>query len=431
MTSQSFLPFFRQAAPYIHAHRKKTFVIAFDGDLAHPHLKKLLHDCALLHSLNINLVLVHGARQQIDAHLERAGISSTIFADKRITTRDMMPYILDAVGSLRLRIEAALSMSMVNSPMQGASVRVASGNFLTAKPVGVQDGHDFGLAGIIRRIDHEAIRQQLNLGNIVLLSPLGYSPTGELYNLNAEEVAAHVAVTLKTDKLIYVTDAINAYTRSGQSRQLTPAQANIYDDPQQPWLRQRLHAAAKACEAGVRRVHLIERDNPEALLLELFTRDGDGIMVTTDHYDNLRQATIDDIGGLLDLIRPLEAQGVLVKRSREHLEMEIEHFYVLERDHTIIGCAALYPYPEEASAELACVVVHPDYRKNNRADHLLEALEQEAQKRGIEKLFILTTQTAQWFEERGFALIGIEELPVGKRQTYNYQRNSRPYLKIL
>lgn len=425
-----FLSFFRHAAPYIHSHRNKTFVIAFDGDIHHPHLKKLLHDCALLHNLNINVVLVHGARQQIDAHLARAQINSQIIDDKRITTKAMIPEILDAVGSLRLRIEAALSMGMVNSPMQDAQVRVISGNFITAKPVGVIDGHDFAFAGAIRRIDSAGIRRHLDLRDVVLISPLGYSPTGEVYNLNSEEVAAAVAQALGADKLVFVSDGIVPYIDAGHSRQLTPAQARAYDGEGR-WLKQRLKAAASACESGVRRVHLIERDNEDALLLELFTRDGNGVMVTSDHYDNLRQASIDDIGGLLSLIRPLEQQGVLVKRSREHLEMEIEHFYVLERDHSIIGCAALYPYAQESAAELACLVVHPDYRKNQRADKLLAALEAQARARGIAKLFILTTQTAQWFEERGFAAIGIDDLPIGKRQAYNYQRNSRPYLKHL
>lgn len=427
MADTSFLRFFRQAAPYIHAHRNRTMVIAFNGDINLPQQKNLLHDCALLHALGIRLILVHGARAQIDAHLARANIPSHVINAKRITTKAMMPHILDAVGSLRLRIEAALSVS---STMQHTAVNVAGGNFLTARPVGVIDGQDYGFAGIIRHIDTAALTHHLDLGEIILLSPLGYSPTGEIYNLNSEEVASEVASALHADKLIYIMDGINAYKDAGLPRQLAPREA-LALDYHDPWITQSLKVAASACEQGIRRVHLLERDEEGSLLAELFTRDGSGIMITTDRYDNLRQATISDIGGLLELIRPLEAQGVLVKRSREHLEMEIARFFVLERDGMIIGCAALYPYAEEKAAELACVVIHPDYRKNQRADHLLAALEAKAREQGVEKLFILTTQTAQWFEERGFQAIGIEDLPVAKQQAYNYQRNSRPYLKQL
>lgn len=427
MADSSFLHIFRQAAPYIHAHRDKTVVIAFYGDMNRAQQKMLLQDCALLHALRVRLVLVHGARAQIDVHLQRAGFDSVFVNAKRVTSKAMMPHILDAVGSLRLRIEAALSVS---SPMQDTAVKVAGGNFLTARPVGVIDGVDFGFAGLIRHIDTEAIRKHLDSGEIVLLSPLGNSPTGEIYNLSSEEVASEVALALQADKLIYILDGVNGYKAAGLPRQLAPREAEgiVHDDA---WIVQSLKMAARACEQGIRRVHLLERDEEGSLLSELFTRDGSGIMVTTDRYDNLRQATINDIGGLLALIRPLEAQGVLVKRSREQLEMEIARFFVLERDGAIIGCAALYPYPDEQAAELACVVIHPEYRKNQRADLLLSALEAKAREQGVENLFILTTQTAQWFEERGFVAIGIEDLPVAKQEAYNYQRNSRPYLKKL
>lgn len=420
MQNDAFLNVFRQATPYLHAHRNKTFLIAFDGDINGAPLKRLLHDCTLLHSVGVRLILVHGARAQIDNHLKRLNIESEIVNGKRVTTETMMPSILDAVGSLRLRIEATLSA-------QDGALRVAGGNFLMSKPVGVRDGVDFGFAGEIRKIDSDGIKKRLEAGEIVLLSPLGYSPTGRIYNLNSEEVASRVAVDLQVDKLIYILDGVDTHSAG---RQLTPAQA-LDNQNADIWLNKSLRVAGLACQQGVRRVHLLERDMEGCLLLELFTRDGVGIMVTDDHYDNLRQANLNDIGGLLTLIRPLEEQGILVKRSREQLELEIDRFYLLERDHTIIGCAALYPYEEEKSAELACVVIHPEYRKNRRADHLLEALENVARNKGIEQLFILTTQTAQWFEERGFNKITIADLPIKKQQTYNYQRNSQPYLKVL
>lgn len=430
MNSHDFIHFFHQAAPYIHLHRHKTFLIAFAGDINRPTLQKLLHDCALLHNLGVRLILVHGARAQIDAHLQRLGFKTKIINGKRITDKAMMPTILDAVGSLRLRIEAALSMGMANSAMQDASVRVVSGNYLTARPVGVIDGLDYGFAGEVRRIDTESMQKHLQQQAIVLVSPLGYSATGEIYNLNSEEVAAQIAGEIHADKLIYISDGIANYKKEQRPCQLTPVQARHYSGDDH-WLRKNLTAAAIACESGIRRVHLLEREDPDCLLTELFTRDGAGIMITEERYDNLRQATCNDIAGLLALIRPLEETGILVKRSRERLEAEIAHFFVLERDKTIIGCAALYPYPQEQAAELACMVIHPDYRGHQRADNLLAALEHKAKEEGIKKLFILTTHTAQWFAERGFKSIGIDALPIAKQHTYNYRRRSRTYLKVL
>lgn len=427
MNNQDFLHFFRQAAPYIHAHRQKTFLIAFEGLIDHTPLKRLLHDCALLHSFGVRLILVHGARNAIDKRLNELNLPSNVVEGKRITDATLLPPILETVGQLRLRIEALLSMSMAGATGQETGIHIATGNFLTAKPIGVRNGQDFGFAGEIRKIDTDGIQKRLADGEIVLLSPLGFSPTGQIYNLNSEEVAAQVASALQVDKLIYIVDGVDNHQTP---RQLTPREALDYAS-EDAWLNKSLRAAAAACEQGIRRVHLLERDQEGCLLIELFTRDGVGIMVTEDRYDHLRRANINDINGLLALIRPFEEQGILVKRSREKLEQEIERFYILERDGTIIGCAALYPYQAEKTAELACMVVHPDYRKNHRADHLLQTLEQEAKALGIEQLFILTTHTAQWFEERGFEPMTLEQLPQAKKAAYNYQRNSRLYLKAL
>lgn len=427
----AFVAFFRQAAPYIHAHRHKNFVICFDGEAERlKTLRSLLYDCALMNSLGIHLILVHGARPQINAALDHAGFSSVFSHDKRISTQEMMPFILEAIGSMRIRIESILTTGISNSPMHGASVHVASGNFVIAKPIGVIDGVDYALAGEVRRIESEAIRAHQKAGEIVLLSPLGYSPTGQVLNLNSEEVAQAVATAVQADKLIYISEGVSEYLEAKWPRQISPIQAQ-HCEWSDPWLTSRLKAAAQACEHGVRRVHLLDPHHDGTLLSELFTRDGIGLMVNADLYDNLRNAHIDDVGGILALIRPLEEQGILVRRSRELLENEIGHFSVLERDGLIIGCAALYPYPEEQVAELACVAIHPDYRKNQRAENLLEYLENRARSMGLKRLFLLTTKTAQWFEEHGFRPISLEELPVAKQKTYNYQRKSKPYTKEL
>ena len=425
-----FLSFFRQAAPYIHAHREKTFVIHFDCDFSDPKLEKTLHDCALLQSLGVKLVLVYGTKKEINQNLEKQGIKAEFYKGRRITTKQILPEILNCAGALRLKIEAALSMSLANSPMQDASIKVASGNFLTAQPMGIIDGIDFGLSGKIRRINIAAINSHLEQGEIVLISPIGFAPNGEIFNLNAEEVASEIAISLNAHKLIYMVAGVSELIENNSLRQLQPKLAEDLLTEVEV-LYPYLISASNACEKGVRRVHLVDKKNEGALLQELFTRDGLGIMITADIYDDLRPATVDDIGHLMALIKPLEEAGILIPRSREKLEQEIEHFYLLIRDGSIIACAALYPYEKEKTAELACLAVAPEYRQHKRAEFLVSELLDLAKKQGLESVFLLTTQTAQWFEERGFVRISVQDLPEKKKNNYNYQRNSRIYRKML
>ncbi len=196
-------------------------------------------------------------------------------------------------------------------------------------------------------------------------------------------------------------------------------------------VRRFLEFAVQACQQNVRRVHILDRADNGALLLELFTRDGHGTLVTADVYEGLRKATIEDVGGILELIKPLEDEGVLVRRSRELLEMEIDHFVIIERDGTIIGCAALYPCTQQGYAELACVAIHPEYRNSGRGDTLLQYLENRAIRSDIRKLVVLTTRTAHWFRERGFQPSDRSDLPNGRKLLYNYQRNSKVFIKLL
>lgn len=434
-TTCEFVTGFRHSAPYIHAHRGRTFVIGFSGEaIADAHFAGLIHDFALLHSLGIRLVLVHGARPQIEQRLKERGAEIRYANGLRITDDAALACVKEAVGTIRVELEALLSMGLANTPMSGARIRVASGNFVTAQPVGVREGVDYCHTGQVRRIDGAAIRQMLEDQRIVLLSPLGYSPTGEIFNLSAEEVAMHAAIELRADKLILLHDGAGLAQGRKPVRQLSPTDAerllagkrNLSED-----LARHLASATQAAKRGVRRAHLVARSIDGALLQELFTRDGVGTLVTTDVYEGLRSASIDDVGGILELIAPLESEGMLVRRSRERLEMEIDHFLVVERDGMVIACAALYPYPDEAVGELACLAVHPDYRGEGRGDNLLAAIEHRAHERGIKRLFVLTTHTAHWFRERGFEPADVDDLPVKRRSLYNYQRKSKVFIKTL
>ncbi len=426
MIQQQFIDWFRSASPYIHAHRGNTFVICFGGEAVQDHnFPNLIHDIALLNSLGIRLVLVHGIRPQIEQGLHIRGKKSKYVNNIRITDEIALKCVKAACGEVRAEIESLLSMGLANSPTANFNICVTSGNFITARPIGVRNGIDFCHTGEIRQVDISTISQRLDDGCIVLISPLGYSPTGEAFNLLTEEVAAKVAIGLKTNKLIYLTENEGLFNKNGQLlRQLTLAEAKPNDDNQ-------LKNAVQACQNGIQRVHLLSRHIEGALLLELFTRDGIGTLVSTNPYENIRNATIDDVGGILELIKPLEKSGILVRRSRKKLEMEIDYFTVQERDGMVVACAALYPFMEEKIAELACLAVHKHYHGADRGGTLLNFLEQKAQQLKIKQIFILTTQTAHWFQERGFKIANLQDLPVERRKIYNYQRQAKVLIKQL
>ena len=431
-----FVQWFRNSAPYINAFRGKTFVIAFDGDaVADAHFPHLIHDLALLNSLGIRLVLVHGARPQIEQRLRERGAELHYVNGLRVTDAVALTCVKEAVGSVKVEIEALLSMGLANSPMAGARIRVASGNFVAARPLGVRDGVDYGHTGEVRRIDAEALQRHLQDGTIVLLSPLGYSPTGEVFNLGMLDVATSAAIALKAEKLICLAEAPGLRDRRKRvlrelsvhdAEQALAANTSVLDDDIAL-----LKSAVRVCNNGTRRVHVLDRRVDGGLLLELFTRDGIGSLVNADVFEGMRQASIDDVGGILELIAPLEAEGILVRRSRELLETEIDQFSVVERDGMVIGCAALYPYPNDSVAELAGLALHPDYRDSGRGEALLSYLERRAKKLGVKRLFVLTTQTAHWFIERGFEHADLTALPVKKQALYNFQRRSQVYIKNL
>jgi amino-acid N-acetyltransferase len=433
---EQFVHWFRSAAPYIHAFRGRTFVIAFGGEIvAEGKFQALTHDLNLLASLGVRLVLVHGARPQIEAQLAARGAPPRYVRGVRVTDEHAMDSVKQASGRLRVEIEALLSMGLPSSPMANAEIRVAGGNFVTARPRGVLDGVDMQYTGEVRRIHAEAIRRRLEAGELVLLSPLGYSPTGEIFNLTVEDVAAEAAIALAADKLLFLTEQPGIADPSGPLlRELTvsAAEAMLRDRQDLPEdARLYLPAAVKACRAAVARVHLLSRHQDGALLLELFTHEGVGTMVARDPLERLRDARIDDVGGILALIEPLEADGTLVKRSRELLEMEIGRFAILEHDGVIAGCAALYPFAQERAGELACLAVHPDYRNSGAGDRLLRHIESKARAQSIRRLFVLTTRAAHWFVERGFVPAEVDALPQQKQQLYNYRRNSQVFVKTL
>jgi len=417
---------FRNAAPYIHAHRNATFVIAFDGETVDSAgFDSLLHDLALLSSLGIRLVLAFGARPQIEKQCATHKIAVNYHQGLRVTDDASLKIAKAVIGRLRLDIEAKLSFSLPHTPMADAHIRCTSGNLVTAQPVGIKEGVDLQHTGKVRRIDTQGIEQQLQQGNVVLLPPLGFSPTGEVFNLSSSSIATEAAIELGADKLILIGKTFASLPREMTTKDAQETLPSL-PEAEQITLQAAIHASTK----GVNRVHLLAREIDGVLLQELFSRDGVGTLITPEPFETTRQATIDDVGGILELIRPLEEKGTLVKRSLDLLEMEIDHFTVLERDGSIVGCAALYNY-ENAIGELACLAVSSDYQDLGRGKQLLATLEKQAKASGLTSLCVLTTQTTHWFIEHGFIEAEINDLPVEKQQFYNYQRNSKVLKKSL
>jgi len=431
---ESFVRWFRQVAPYLHAFRGRTFVVAFGGEMfaERARFASFIHDVSILAALGIRLALVHGARPQIEAELKARGLRSRYAQGLRVTDERALQAVKEAAGVLRVEIEALLSQGLPNSPMAGAQIRVASGNYLTARPIGVLKGTDFQFTGAVRKVDATGIARRLDAGEVVLVPPLGYSPTGEVFNLAWEDVAEGVAVALKADKLLMYTDRLPADRKGEVVAELTAQEAESLlskNADLSQTTRRAIDHALRAVKGGVARGHIVTRRATGSLLLELFTHTGVGTMITAATVEKLRPARIEDVQGVLALIEPLEAEGTLVKRSRELLESEIGNFLVVEHDGVIVGCAALYPFKEAKTAEFACLAVAEGYRDAGYGEDLLKACEERAKGLRIRRLFALTTHAAHWFLEQGFRAGNVDALPSRRQALYNWRRGSKVFLK--
>ncbi len=430
-----FVQWLRSVAPYIHAFRGKTFVVAFPGELVTAGaLPVLAQDLSLLHALGIKIVIVHGSRPQVAEQLALRDVDGRFSNGIRITDIAALECAKEAAGELRLDIEAAFSQGLPNTPMAHAAIRIISGNFVTARPLGVINGDDLELTGVVRKIAAETIHPILAADALVLLSPLGFSPTGEAFNLTMEDVAVSAAIALHADKLVFISETPMMTDAAGvEIRELSSHQAEAV--LQAGFLPQDtafyLQHAIKACHSGVPRAHIVPFATDGSALLELFTHDGVGTMISHENLESLRQASIEDVGGIIKLIEPLEADGTLVKRGRELIEREIEYFSVIEHDGVIFGCAALYPFPAQKMAEMACLTVNPEVQAQGDGERILKHMENRARAAGFNKLFVLTTRTSHWFKKRGFVPATVDDLPKDRQHMYNWQRKSQVLIKTL
>lgn len=430
-----FVRWFRDVAPYVHDFRGKTFIVAFGGELVGDGaLNTLVQDLSLLSALGVRLVLVHGSRPQVNEQLKLKGYNTQFGRGTEPTSVEALECAKEAAGEIRLDIEAAFSQGLPNTPMSHAHIRVISGNFVTARPVGIIDGVDYKHAGTVRKLDLDAIKSIINQGAIVLLSPLGFSPTGEAFNLAMEDLATSAAASLRAEKLIFLTQGRTVLDADGAvDTELAREDADALlatgtlDEDTASFLRH----ASLAVKRGVARAHLVPYTLDGSMLLEIFTHDGVGTMVVEDTLDDLRPATVDDVGAIVQLIDPLEADGTLVPRGRSVIERDVEKFTVLEHDGVIYGCVALMPYMEDNMAEMACLIVHPEWQGSGEGEILLRHTESRARAMGARRLFVLTTRTSHWFIKRGFVQGGISDLPRERQAHYNRSRNSMIFIKKL
>ena len=441
----TFVPWFRSVAPYIHKFRNQTFVVGIAGEAIQAgKLPNLAQDLALIQSMGVKVVLVHGFRPQVNEQLAAKGHTARYSHGMRITDGVSLDCAQEAAGQLRYEIEAAFSQGLPNTPMAGATIRVISGNFLTARPIGIVDGIDFQHSGLVRKVDTAGIIRTLDMGAMVLLSPFGFSPTGGAFNLGMEEVATSVATALQADKLIFVTEVPGIRVAPGQpenddnpintemslgvaERLLSELPAANHPTDTAFYLQH----CVKACKGGVERSHIIPFAVDGSILLEVYVHDGIGTMVVDEKLESLREATVDDVGGILQLIEPLEKDGTMVKRSRTEIERDIGLYTVIEHDGVIFACAALYAYPEAKTAEMAALTVSTQVQGQGDGERVLTRIEQRARADKLESIFVLTTRTTHWFRKRGFTLVDPDWLPEARKRKYNCDRNSQVLVKRL
>ncbi len=441
----TFVPWFRSVAPYIHKFRNQTFVVGIAGEaIAAGKLHYLAQDLAMIQSMGVKIVLVHGFRPQVNEQLKAKGHEAKYSHGMRITDEVALDCAQEAAGQLRYEIEAAFSQGLPNTPMAGSTVRMISGNFITARPVGIVQGVDFQHSGLVRKVDTAGIMRTLDFGAMVLMSPFGFSPTGEAFNLTMEDLATSVAVALQADKLIFLTEIPGIRIDPARPASddnpidtelpLAAAEKLLRDSPnplQPSDTAFYLQHCVKACKAGVERSHILPFAVDGALLLEIYVHDGIGTMVVDEKLESLREATGDDVGGILQLIEPFEQDGTLVKRSRTEIERDAGHYTIIEHDGVIFACAALYPYPEAKTAEMAALTVSPAVQGQGDGERVLKRIEQRAKAAGFESIFVLTTRAMHWFLKRGFAQADPEWLPEARKRKYNWDRKSQVLVKKL
>lgn len=421
----------RTAFSYINRFKGHTFVIRVEGNLLdHSLFPLLIKDIVLLKKMGIRIALVPGARKRIDELLASAGIVCPTVGDVRITPPEAMPYVEMAAFDVSNRIMTLLSE---------ADCDAIIGNWVKARRLGVLDGIDYQCSGETERVKIDIVEKLLASGTVPIFPNIGWSATGKPYNISSSELAFTVASALRASKIFFITDfrgiAADDFetppgveiTADNVISQLTAPQARSFLDLNKKHEKSSAYEivslAYRACQAGIERVHVIDGREDGMLLKEIFSNRGFGTMIYADPHENIRTAGHADIPDILKIMIPFMKENVLIPRRREDLEPRISDYAVYEVDGTVHGCGALHVRPDR-TGEIAGIAVDRIYANYGIGKKLVKYLLEKAESLGLEKVFLLTTHTADWFTDLGFVQGGIDDLPLEKKAAYNKSRNS-------
>ena len=416
---------------YIPRFRDRIFVIAIDGEIVESeNFSNVLLDLAVLRSLNVKVIIVHGARHQIEQRAAESGARITNADGAGITDKQTLAISLDAATRVTHEIMEGLT---------SVDLRAAYANAIIAYPAGILGGVDQQYTGRVDRVDTASLQLFLDQGIIPVLPPLGFDGDGKTYRINSDTVAVEVAEALRATKIIFLCESGSLRVDGQLVRQLSVEEADamvkkhrLPTEQRRP-LEQKLEAAARACRQGIQRVHLLDGHVNEALLAELFSSEGIGTMVHSNEYQHIRRAFKKDVRRIMALIRQSVQNEELIHRTRHDILSRIEDYWVLEIDRHLAGCIALHPYPEEGKAELACLYVSKTQENAGYGRKLMTFVENLAQTEGFKEMFALSTQAFVYLQQKGgFHEADASILPVSRREKYDQSgRRSKVLVKSL
>ena len=412
---------------YIPRFREKTFIISVDGAIiTDENFANILLDVAVLRSLNIRVVLAHGAAAQVKALADEQRVKPSDLDGSGITDAETLKLALTAANRLTHEILEGLSAN---------DLRAASSNAIIAHPMGIIQGVDHLFTGKVERVDTELLQTLLAQGIVPVIPPLGFDGDGKTYRVNSDSVAVSVADALKATKLIYITTNDGLVYQGQLIRQMLVADLNsILNKPGfPPEMASKARNAAAACTAGVQRVHIINGRVDEGLLAEVFSNEGIGTLIYANEYQQIRPAKKKDIRAIQVITKNSVESSELVKRTRAMIEKQLNDYYLFEIDKNPVACVALHVYPEFSKGELACLYVSPSHENQGIGQKLIQYVEAKAREMGLAELLTLSTQAFTYFQSKaGFSEGSPDDLPPGRREKYDQSgRNSKVLVKKL
>ncbi len=412
---------------YIPRFREKTFIISIDGAIVtDENFANILLDVAVLRSLNIRVVLAHGAAAQVKALADEQHVKASDLDGSGVTDAETLKLALTAANRLTHEILEGLSAN---------DLRAASSNAVTAHPLGIIQGVDHLFTGKVERIDVDLLQTLLSQGIVPVIPPLGFDGDGKTYRVNSDSVAVAVADALKAIKLIYITSYDGLIHQGELIRQLLVADLNamLQKPGFAPEMVSKARHAAAACNAGVQRVHIINGRVDEGLLAEVFSNEGIGTLIYANEYQQVRPAKKKDIRSIQMLTKNSVESAELLKRTRTTIEKQLNDYYIFEIDRNPVACVALHIYPEFKKGELACLYVSPSHENQGIGQKLLQFAENKARESGLNELLALSTQAFTYFQSKGGFSEGTpDDLPPVRREKYDQSgRNSKVLVKKL